>query len=238
MKNSLPKFILLMMSFILISNITTAQESSLLFSRSGNMYFDGESSHLYEGSPYFSDDWLPGEILLQNGKTSEKMNLMLDLHDGKVIRQTNGNNGEYLDKSKIDKLLLNKNGHIHIFKKISPSKFKTGREKGMLFYEVLSPDNDAFIIEYSVKFINGEEVNKGRALASPDYSNRFEMYKNYYILMNDGFYILTKLTKSGIMNSFKSENFNIKEYLKSNKIDFKNYDDINKLISQYYLAEN
>jgi hypothetical protein len=221
------------MSSIVISSATSAQESSLLFSRSGNLYFDGTDNYQYEGSPYFSDDWLPGEIVSGNGKTSEKMNLMLDLFAGKVIRQTVGNNGEYLDKSNIDKLFLNKNGQTHIFKKISPSKFNTGREKGMLFYEILSPDNDAFIVEYVVKFINGEEVNKGRALVSPDYSNRFELSKNYFILLKDGFYYQTKLSKSGIIKTFENDNFDIKEYLSKNKIDFKSYSDINKIIAEY-----
>jgi hypothetical protein len=156
------------------------------------------------------------------------------LYASKIIRQTNGNEGEYIDKSNIDGLILVQNGQKHIFKKISPSKFRSGRDKGMLFYEVISPENETLIIEYVVKFINGEEVNKGRALASVDYSNRFEMHKNYYILMKDGFYMLTKLTKSGIFKTFENEKFNLKEYLNQNKIDFKNYVDINKLIHKYY----
>ena len=35
------------------------------------------------------------------------------------------------------------------------------------------------------------------------------------------------------MKTFENDNFDIKEYLSKNKIDFKSYSDINKIIAEY-----
>lgn len=214
-----------------------AQESSVIFSRGGNMYFNGPESYQYEGSPYFADDWLPAKIKLTNGNLSEQMNIMLDLFTARVIRQTNENEGEYLDKLVIDEIHIQKDGAIHRFKKIPGSFFIEGREKGLLFYEVLSTDNEYFIIEYVVKFINGEELNKGRALLNPDFSNRFEIDNKFYFKLKDGKYHNFKLSKKGLVNLFEHEDFPVADYLSRYKIDLKDPVQVNRVLNEYYSNE-
>lgn len=226
-----------LLATIFWSNRAMAQESSVIFSRGGNLYFNGPESYQYEGSPYFADDWLPAKIKLTNGNLSEQMNLMLDLFAARVIRQTNENEGEYLDKLVIDEIHFQKDGAIHRFKKIPGSFFIEGREKGLFFYEVLSTDNEYYIMEYVVKFINGEELNKGRALLNPDFSNRFETTHKYYFKLKDGQYHEFKMSKKGILKLFEKDEFPIESFLSGKKIDFKDPVQVNRVLNEYYSNE-
>jgi hypothetical protein len=210
-----------------------AQQSSLLFSRGGNMYFDGNENLPFQGSPYFSDDWLPSEIKFENGQISDSINVMIDLYASKVIKQTNGDQGVYLDKTNIIEIRIFQNNQIHVFKPISFEKFLTGKERHNLIYEVLSND-DSFVLEYKVKFINGEDLNKGRALVNPDYSNKFEQVKNHYVLMKDGYYREFKLSKKGILKVFENKKDDIKKFIDSNNFDSNDYNNINEIIQYYY----
>ena len=211
-----------------------AQESSMLFTRNGQVYFDGNEGYNYEGSPYFSDDWLKGEVVFKNGEKLENADLILDLYGGKVIQKSEEENGMYLDTSNIDYVLLYKGENEHKFKKIRPQLFLDGREKGAIFYEILPIEGEKLVLEYSIEFINGKDINQGRALLNPDYSNRFVLKKKYFVLLKNGIYNEVKLTNKGVAKVFDDEKVAIKNYIGENNLNAQNYVDLDKVIKFYY----
>jgi len=210
----------LLFAFLIVSSGAFAQVTSPLFTDSRGKIIKSTTYDDVSGSPYLLEKWEKGSVKTGSGKTFADLNLKYDIA------------GERL-------LYLNKQGDSMTFaepivafelnseKSAVPLKFvnslpKADNLKENTFLQIIATGKSSLYKKYNVAIIE----SKGYGAQST--KRLFNPSVTYYIL-KDGVLQKINLSKKSIASTFPSKEKEILDFLKVQKIDFKNDLDLQKL---------
>ena len=181
------------------------------------------------GSPYFFDKWVNGNVVLANGKAIKDIGLKYDQVKDELLF-AGKNNEEYYFNDPIKEFTLvgekNKVAFVFLFRNGFPD-MKNLTVKS--FYEVVT-DGEIKLLKKNVKSIS-ETKEYNSATTVKNINDNF----NYYLANSTG---ITQLKKDDMkvlataLNEQKSSL--ILEYAKKNKLSPKKEEDLIKVITFYY----
>lgn len=174
-----------------------------------------------QGTPYLYENWFSYiEIFTEDNKSYKLPNSNFNLLNNKFCTRVNNDSIFTFNKDNLNFVKLNNK----VFKKI---KLKNDQES---FFEVLfDGKKNAFLKRYEKKIKKGKINPMTQKAISKD---KFVKYIEYYIYENEK---LTrfKLKKSNILKILDNREKDIKNFVKSNEIDFKSEIDLIKLFKFY-----
>jgi hypothetical protein len=175
------------------------------------------------GSKYFIDAFLLGKVYVNNKTTKDlfalKYNAYLDL-----IEVQKDNAIEALIKAV--NISCSINGQLYVYHKYLTRKSNKGK---LGYLKVLHKGKNLTLFKQeSVKF---KEAKPSKTSIQSSFPARFLQFENYFFLDNTKD-IALPLTKKSLLNTFDN-NLKIKSYIKEEKINFKNENNLIKLFSFY-----
>jgi hypothetical protein len=167
------------------------------------------------GSPFENDEFLIGNVMLNNDDEYENVPLKYNIY-----------NDELYFKNAKDEMLLSFVIPVKWFK-LAGQTYLNG------FPEIDNYTRNSFYgllagNKIKLLFKAYKTISETRPYNSPNVEKRFERYKDYFILKEDKMYRF-KPTKKALLNLFDSEGPRIEEYIKKEKINFRNDEDLIKI---------
>lgn len=179
-----------------------------------------------EGSPYLTDDWVKGDIMLANGRNYNDVSLKYDMSDGQLYYQTKPEETlVFIDLVKEFKVpvMVNSKKIEKLFRSGYPA-VTGGTEKS--FYEVVG-DGKTQLLKQNIKTISEyKEYN------SSTITKKFDDNIKYFLFTN-GKLIPVKKDKKSILTAIGDKQPEMEAYIKTNNLNLKNDEDAAKLIIYY-----
>jgi len=182
------------------------------------------------GSPYFSPEWLNGQIMMLGGKTYTNVPVKFDAYRQALIllRPKQGNDSIIIDRPTVLGFQLeNKLGESYLFRRYPGAKFS---EKDVAdgYFMVLYEGKTA-LLKRVAKTIQGADYKGG-------YSNgaRFDSFNNatsYYLLKPDQTLTRIKLTKKSLLDALADKRDALKRL--ADTLDLRTEADAATLVKQY-----
>lgn len=220
--------ILLILPFI---NTVWAQQNNVTKEELRNFGILGSmvptrSATVVTGSPYLTDKFLKGKILINRNSTTKSLYLRFNTYKnqvefvrGKKVMLTNS------DKIKGFKILTQegkpiifKNGFKNIDNDISSNTFLRIIHSGKI---KLLAHHGATLLKDVASY------------GSADKKNRYQNFVNYYIEDINGDFHKVKLNENDILSAIGDHRDELKSFANTHNLDFQNLQDLNKILSQY-----
>jgi len=180
-----------------------------------------------EGTPYFNSDWSEGRVLLRSDRKTDKVQI-----------RYNANTNE-LEFKKGDEILVAIPRMVKAFwlqnedreQVYFRSGFKSEKHKiypGQ-FLRVIHDGDIKLIAEHRSEFVKAHSVN-------PLTGNKTSKYipkKNYFLITEDGTFKNIKLKRKHILRALGNHKGSVRDYVKSNDLDFGEEEDIDKILTHY-----
>jgi hypothetical protein len=189
---------------------------------------NGIAADNIEGSPYFYENWMPGEAVLSDGKTYKNLLLKYDELSGSLIFKYKmadtalafaipavGFRFYSLAGKNLPGYIYFKNG----FDRIDGANTNT-------FYQVLS-DGDTELLKITTK-----RIVKTQEFGSPVVKGHVEGKASYYIAKNKKL-VRVKNDNKAVLAVLSDKEEKIKQYIADNKLDVKNDSDFAAVINYY-----
>ncbi len=225
--------------FILIPILSIAQKDNRFYSDAMNLEGSREVSIDYapgvKGSPYLYEQWKEGYLVINDTVISPQKALQMDLVNGELIVALDGETGMIIDDKDITGFAINKDNSVnrHYFVRLEPSVFED-TDKASRFYEVISNlSKTNYLIKDVQKYLFDPNRSKGYQTQN-SIPQEYKERTYHYIKTRSGKYVKTKLSKKSILNLLDDKSSEIKSFVSSNKINFKNEHDIVKVLDYYY----
>lgn len=180
-----------------------------------------------EGSAYFIDSFCYANITTSKGTVYEHVKIKINLHSNEIQLVT-------YDQKEI----IAQNGLIRNILLVDSSKsepesyfFRSGypdieQNTELTFYEVLS-DGAIQLLKYSKK-----EIEEIKNEVSGELRKEFSLHENFFVY-TDGKIKKLKRDKDFILELMQDKKDKMNEYLKQNKLNFKNTESLTKLFEFY-----
>lgn len=173
-----------------------------------------------EGTVYLYDTWKNNVIIETSDRSFKLSNINFNAKKNTFESKIQGSDSIFtFDFTNIDRLLVNNKPFRKIYSPI------VGGHK---LYEVVAEGGDFAI--YKDYYIEIKEGNPNPMLARTN--DKYIMRDSYYVKKGKTFKRL-KLKKSSILKAFGNKAKKVDEYAKSNNLNFKNGQDLQKLASFY-----
>lgn len=179
------------------------------------------------GSPYFLDRWEKGTVQLDNGQTYS-LDLKYDLlADELLFRNKNGDSLNFVQPVKEFKLsYIDENKQqTHLFRNGFPSTGAKTNEKS--FYEVLY-DGGTKLLKRRAKSTWMESTTYGTANQTKNITERVS-----YFIVKQGKIMPVKNDRKSVIAALGDKSAEMDKYIKDNKLDVKQDDDLIKLVTYY-----
>jgi len=178
---------------------------------------------IVDGTPYFSDEWMKGNVVINAGSEFAGIYLKLDLYDNEVhYRDPKGN--ELIAATPIQKLILFDSSSQRVFTFINGAYINTNDHvKG--WYQLLA-DGKASMFK-QIKKRMSEDKPYGSATIERSVRTSFQ----YYALYNGNFIQVKKFKELPDVLSDKKEE--ITKYIEGNNLPGKTDDDYSKVFNYY-----
>lgn len=177
-----------------------------------------------DGTPFLVDDFLPGTIILPNGRTTETMQLRYNTYNQSVDFMSNGE-AHRIDGQLIREFTLQINGVAHTFKK----GFDASRLDESDFVQILEDGALTFFVKHTTNLIEDT--------ASYGVATRNDVYRpneNYYVREKSGnIDRLRRLDERRLRGYFKDYEDEIASFVSANNIDYTNPSDVASLFRHY-----
>lgn len=173
-----------------------------------------------KGSPYLSDNWALGKVTTKSGKHYADVPLKYNVMDDKLIfKHENGNPMYFVEPVTAFELNNIISGTSAKFVNGLPG---TDHYNASSYYEVI------FSGQVSLFKKIGKVITESKEYGSAITNKSFNTTSNYFVLSDDKFSKITP-NKKTISILFPSKEQQLNDYLKKEKIDLKNDDDLKKL---------
>lgn len=173
-----------------------------------------------EGTPYLIDKWSKGKVTLKNGKRYQYDSLRYNLMDDKLV---------FIDAGKM----------MHFAEPVAEFEINDGKT-GNLIYKNGLPAVDALNTSSFFQIINRDKIGlykkvsksitESKQYGSAVVNKTFNTTYSYYSLKN-GIFSKIVPNKKSILALFENKENQLNEYLKSQKVDFKNDADLEKIFT-------
>ena len=173
-----------------------------------------------EGSPYLNDQWIPGTVVFEDGKTTKNVNLKFDQVQGILVFK-NDKNEEFAFVTQVKEFELPAIG-----------KFRSGfpPTKGTnekTFFKVLD-DGKTKLLKAQKK-----AILETKAFYSGVVEKTVVEDIKYYILKPDKSLVPLKNDKKALLNELKDKETELKKYIGNQNFNFKNDEDLMNLFAYY-----
>jgi|GEM_PF-488585 hypothetical protein len=180
-----------------------------------------------EGSAYFLDSFCYANVTTTQGTAYENIQVKIDLHSNDILIITKEGKEMIPQGGLIKNILLidssKKEPETYFFKSGYPA---IEQNTELTFYEVLS-DGAIQLLKY-----NKKDISEIKNEMSGDTRKEFVLHENYFVYTN-GEIKKMKREKDFILELMQDKKDKINEYLKINKLNFKNTESITKLFEYY-----
>jgi hypothetical protein len=179
------------------------------------------------GSPFLSDQWNTGTIMLYNGRVFTNILLKVDLYSSEVMARRQAGDSIIIQANSIGQILLTEasTGKKYTFKKFSSVNTENPTSKDS-YVDVMYEGKYTFMAERKKKLIKADY--KGAYSAGRPY-DEFVNETTYYIQKPDKSLKKLKLNRKAILEVFTTHQDKLKSFSAKENIDFKNEQDIIKL---------
>lgn len=179
------------------------------------------------GSPYFDAVYKYANILLRDGKKFVNIQVKLDLVTQETHFITANNQEAFAGKGIIKEISYADTGTTGI----QTYKFQTGfprvdRQTEINFYQVLAEGRCSFLKSIT------KSIEEKKSELSGEIAKDIETTENYYLFTKNEMKRLKK-DKDFILSQLADKQAEINQFIQSNKINYKNTDDLTRLFNFY-----
>jgi len=187
-----------------------------------NKVVSAESEKGLDGSPWLTEDWVPGTIFLASGKTIEGLKYRYNVYRNQLYFKYN--DAEYIVGSQDSIAYLLMEGKTFVYDNSDP----TNRDKRRLM-EVAVDGNARLYVNYYPEII---PANYNIALGSGNKNETVAVKESYLIKVGT---VLTVVDRKGklIPVALADKNQEVSAFIKKEKISPKNRADIEKVVRYY-----
>ncbi|HVI48744.1 MAG TPA: hypothetical protein VM802_28000 [Chitinophaga sp.] len=196
------------------------------------IYMDGvdgkpirESKYVdVQGTPYLQDEWAKGSIQMKIGKTFTDLMLKYDMvEDAPLFKGKQGESIYFAEFPQAFTITDLKDNHLQQFRSgYKPVKGATAQS----YYEVLA-DGKVQLLKRKVKVLR-EDKPYGSATTV----RKIDENINYFIA-KDGQPVNIKKSERAVLEAIGDKNSELEAYIRSNKLNVKNDEDLIKLVAYY-----
>jgi hypothetical protein len=189
----------------------------------GEPFVFAKFTRLVEGSPYFNDNWMKGNVVINGGGQYSGIYLKLDLYDNEVHFQDQKGN-EMIATIPIQKVFLVDTAAQRVYNFINGEFIQANsRVKG--WYQLLSEGKALLLKKFN------KQMQEFKPFGSATVEQSIITSSRYYILSDGKFTEIKKIKEiAGILIDKKTE---ITQYVKSNNLPGKTDPDFITLINYY-----
>jgi len=174
-----------------------------------------------EGTPYLAEKWSRGKVTLKNGKRYQYDSLKYDLMDDKLVFVDAGKMMHFAEPVAEFEINDAKNGSTLIYKNGFPP---TDALTQASFFQILNNDKIGLY-----KKVN-KSITESKQYGSAVVNKTFNTTYSYFSLKN-GIFSKIVPNKKSILALFEDKENQLNEYLKNQKVDFKNDNDLEKIFT-------
>jgi len=205
-------------------NDVNAANSNFFIVVGGEPFLLAKFAKLVAGSPYFNDQWMKGNLVLNGGKQYSGLYLKLELLDNEIHYQDPKGN-EMVATSEIQKAVLFDTSEQRVFTFVYSAFINTSSLPKGWYQLLLESKNASVFKQYNKKIQEHQPYNSATVEQTIVTSTR------YFILYNSRFSELKKLKDiADILGDKKQE---LLKYISNNKLNGKSDDDFVS-ITEYY----
>jgi hypothetical protein len=189
----------------------------------GQPFVSAKFARLVEGTPYFRDEWMKGNVVLNGGAQYTGVYFKLDLYDNEVhFRDQKGN--DMITTSSIQKIILIDTTSQLLFNFVN-GEFIQSSNHARGWYQLLSEGRAWLFKKYD------KQLHENKPYGSATIEQSIVTIARYYVLYNGTFTEVKKLKDlPGILADKKDE---VAQYIKSNGLPGKTDDDFEKAVTYY-----
>lgn len=177
-----------------------------------------------EGSPFFSEDWMSGSLVLPEGKRYDSMHLKIDLITDEVHYQDKAGN-PLIATSRIREIWLNETGTAKKYHFVHSSFIGSGTAAASGWHLLLA-EGPAMLFKKPVK-----EIIETKPYGSATAEQRITTASRYFILYNNTFTPVKNL--AAISELLSDQAAALQQFISSNKLKGKTDGDYISLVSYY-----
>jgi len=227
-------FILFILPTLLIAQENQNIQKDLMHGNTGNeLRINYKTENI--GNPYLYDEWKEGYIVINDSVISPQKKIQIDLQKGELIIGIGEGRGTIIDDKSVTGFAIDKekSKNKRFYIRLETTQFED-TDQVSKFYEVVSNfEKTNYLIKDVQKYLF--DPNRSRGYQT---ENSFPMEwksKTYYFVKNNsGLYIKTKLNKKAIIKVLDDKSKEVKAYVASNKINFKQEHDVVKVLTYYH----
>lgn len=189
----------------------------------GQPFVSAKFAKLVEGTPYFKDEWMKGNVVVNGGAQYPGIYLKLDLYDNEVhFRDMKGN--DMIATASIQKVILFDSAAQQVFNFVN-GEFIQADTRVRGWYELLSEGKVWLFKKFN------KQVQESRPYGSATIEQSIITFANYYVLYNGTFTEIKKMKDlPGILVDKKEQ---LAQYIKSNNLSGKTETDFESVINYY-----
>lgn len=179
-----------------------------------------------EGSPFFYQAWLPGEVTLENGSTYDGIEVLYDVHNDEVlIRRPATESISVIDKEVVKSFHLGSNSRANM-----ANFFKAGLLEADLpkvaddQYVQMLYEGDGFLFAINHKKMQNKVFS--------------DLVADYLYIDPEGKVHELKPSKEAVLNTFSDEREAVAEYIDGRDLDMSQRDDLVEVVMFYTTEVN
>lgn len=177
-----------------------------------------------EGSPFFSDDWMPGTLVMPSGKKFDSIQVKIDLLADEVHYQDKAGN-PLIATSQLREIWLKDASGSRKTHFVHSSYIGSGTGASQGWHQMLT-DGRAILLKKQIK-----EILETKPYGSSVTEQRIQTTARYFILLNNK--LLSVKSLSAIPELIPEETESLRQYISSNKLKGKTDGDYISLISYF-----
>jgi hypothetical protein len=180
------------------------------------------------GSPFYTEKWLEGTIVLENNRTIEDVKLKYNMYEDELIMLQPKTGSVYVDRDKVHSfILLNDAGETSLFKKYQhPGQPEQSQYFRALYQGKMSLWEHTKVIFEKANFQGGYSIDK-----------KYDEFKQYpelfYISGNMSFPAKLKTGTQAFVKIFPDHQDQVREFIKHNMLDLRNQENL-IVVFQFY----
>lgn len=188
-----------------------------------------------KGHRYYTDSWTNGTLIIKDSIYSGQAKLQYDLVVGDIIIMNEKNKGEgfrIIDSTLTAFQIYNvKNNTSDSFIRVKQNAFLENPDRNYFYDPFQNKPEKLILIDYRKKLFEPSTIISSYTSTSQD--QEYRKSTRYYILNKDQKYVRVSLTKKSILKALNADK-GLKKYIKTNKIDVKNLDQLYNLLIHHH----
>ena len=214
--------------FFLFACSVAAHAQLQTISGTGNSVMMNTKYTEIEGSAYLYADWKQGKLVDRKGNATENISIRFDLYKQEVEILQDGTTLR-IDKNVYPQFEIYQAGEV---KELQTNIFRLGFKSDDIlvtdYCEVLSDGNAKLIRKSRIDMVNEMSQTYGTSTQI----KRFEKKSYYFIIIGEAV-TKVRLSKSDFLGALAVKRPELEEFIKSNKLKFKNDEDFVTLLRHF-----